>query len=123
MSTSIDKLSFKGKFSKELSSLQELMEKLWSEHGVSFVKAGDERVYAFGGNKSVIVFDESKWHGTIEMATPKGIITIKPEANGEYLVTGNNLDDESLKTALVEGTDEIRKYYDNRYWNANNAAS
>lgn len=116
MSTTSSQIEFKGNFRKELSELHELIEKLWNEHGMSFVKAGDDKVYAFGGNHSVVVFDESKWAGLIELITPKGGITIKPSENGEFLISGNNLDDKAISNVLNEGITEIREFYQTRYW-------
>src|ERR1044072_5322195 len=111
MSISISQLEFKGAFGNELAALHDLIEKLWDEHGMSFVKAGDDKVYAFGGNKSMVVFDESKWEGLIELITPIGNVTIKPGENGEYIITGNNLDEPTIQKVLISGVKEISEFY------------
>lgn len=116
MTAMSSQIEFKGKFRKELNELHKLIERLWNEHGMSFVKAGDDKVFAFGGNHSVIVFDESKWAGLIEVITPIGGITIKPGEDGEYLISGNNLDDETILQVLNRGITEINEFYQNRYW-------
>ncbi len=116
MAETPSQIEFKGKFRNELASLRDLLDRLWNEHGVSFVKAGDDKVYAFGGNHSVIVFDESKWAGLIELITPSGGVIIKPGETGEYNISGNNLDDQSILKILNEGITEITEFYQQRYW-------
>jgi hypothetical protein len=109
-------VEFKGTFKRELSALRDLINKLWKDHGMSFVKAGDDKVYAFGGNKSMVVFDETLWEGLIELISPGGIITIKPAEINEFVVSSNNLDDLSMKKIMDEGINEIDDFYQNRYW-------
>jgi hypothetical protein len=106
-----------GPYQQELTALSELMDWLWTEHGKSFVKAGDDKVYAFGGDGYVLVFDESKWSGSIELITPKGAITIKPGENGKLAIDAPNLDEKSIREILTTGTDGLRRYYEKRYWN------
>jgi hypothetical protein len=123
MSATSSPIEFKGKFHKELAALRDLLDKLWNEHGMSFVKAGDDKVYAFGGNHSVVVFDESKWEGLIELITPSGGLTIKPDENGQFTISGNNLDDQAIMKILNEGISEINAFYDQRYWKTPEASS
>jgi hypothetical protein len=116
MTTTLTTPDFKGAFREQLSELAALIDWLWTEHGMSFVKAGDDRVYAFGGDGYILVLDESKWQGLIEFITPKGALTIKPAEDGGVSVTGANLDDKAIKAVLKEGTAAIKRYYENRYW-------
>ena len=60
MTTTAVQERFKGPYQKHLTELAELIDWLWTEHDKSFVKAGDDRVYAFGGNGYIIVLDEAK---------------------------------------------------------------
>lgn len=109
--------SFDGPFKKELTELASLVEWLQTEHDKSFVKAGDDKVYAYGGGGCVLVLDESMWNGLIEMITPRGGVSIKPSDDGRITVTGSaNEDEKTLKERLTEGTEGIRNYYENRYW-------
>jgi hypothetical protein len=123
MSADSKQVEFKGKFSKQLSDLRDLIDWLWQEHDLSYVKAGDDKVYAFGGNNHIVVMDESRWDGMIEFITPKVGITIKPGEGGEFEVSGGDLDEKALKDQLQEGIDYIRTYYENRYWNTPKAVS
>ena len=108
---------FKGSFSTELTELRNLIDWLWQEHGVSYVKAGDDKVYAFGANNHIVVMDESRWAGLIEFITPTGGITIKPSEGGGFTVSGGELDDKTIKGIFKEGIEYIKRYYENRYWN------
>lgn len=111
---------FVGAYQKELSALAELIEWLWTEHGQSFVEAGDDKVYAFGGDGNIVVFDQSRWQGTVELLTPKATVTIKPGADGKVSVIGADMDEKAVREALTEGVQGIRRYYENRYWSTPN---
>ncbi len=123
MSSDSKQPEFKGPMSNQLAELRDLIDWLWKEHGVSYVKAGDNRVYAFGDIKYLVVFDESKWDGVIEFITPKGAVTIKPGENFNFDVSGTDLDEKTIKLIFKEGIDYIRNYYENRYWKTPQAAS
>jgi hypothetical protein len=113
---------FAGAYQNELSDLAEMIEWLWTEHGKSFVKAGDDKVYAFGGNGYVVVFDESRWKGTVELLTPKASVTIKPGPDGKATVVGADLDEKAVREVLTDGTEGLKRYYENRYWSTPNPA-
>lgn len=100
-----------------MNDLANLIDWLQAEHDKSFVKAGDDKVYAFGGAGYVLVVDQSLWDGLIELITPSGGLSIKPGENGQIAITGSPDDSEkTLRERLREGVAEIRKYYENRYW-------
>src|SRR5215510_12715064 len=40
---------FSGPFKGALTKLSSTIDDVWSDHGTSFVKAGDDKVYALGG--------------------------------------------------------------------------
>ena len=112
-----EKPVFEGSFKQQLEEMSELIDWLWTEHDISFVKAGDDKVYAFGGNNHILVFDEAKWNGLIEFISPAGAITIKPvNKSGNFEVASPTLDEKGIITALTEGIAIIRNYYRNRYW-------
>jgi hypothetical protein len=108
--------NFSGPYKELLSELASLIEWLWTEHDKSFVKAGDDKVYAFGGNGYVVVLDESQWDGLIEFMTPKGAFTIKPGDDGKTSVTSTVQDEKAAKQLFGEGIKAIRNYYEKRYW-------
>lgn len=96
--------------------LADLIEWLVAEHDKSFVKAGDDKVYAYGGDGFVLVFDETTWRGLIELFTPKGTVSIKQNGEGKLLVQGSSQDKKELANILKEGVRGLRRYYENRYW-------
>jgi hypothetical protein len=99
-----------------LTELADFIDGLWREHGTSFVKAGDDRVYAFGGNGFILVLDELKWEGLVELITPRGALSIKPGDDGQYQVISATGDEKTIKQILREGRDGLKSYYENRYW-------
>lgn len=110
------KPSFAGPYEDLLVELDHLIDWLFEEHGVSFVKAGDDKVYAFGGNGYVLVLDQNRWQGTIELLTPKATITISPDQSGSLSINTSDPGQGDLKQLLREGIEGLRNYYENRYW-------
>ena len=108
--------NFNGPYATMLSELAELINWLWVEHDKSFVKAGDDKVYAFGGDGYIVVFDESQWDGLIELITPTIGFTIKPGENGNTTVTSSNADEKASKENFKKAIDGIKSYYERRYW-------
>ncbi|MFY9609716.1 MAG: hypothetical protein WAU45_14005 [Blastocatellia bacterium] len=112
-STDVD---FKGPYERPLVELADLIEWLEAKHDKSFVKAGDDKVYAYGGDGFVLVFDETTWRGLIELSTPKGAVSIKQNGEGSLLVQGSSQDEKELANLLQDGVKGLRNYYENRYW-------
>ena len=107
---------FKGAYKDLLTELAEFIDGLCQDHDTSFVKAGDDKVYAFGGGGFVLVLDQSKWEGMIELITPKGGLSIKPGDDGQFQVTSTASDEKAIKQILRDGIDGLKSYYENRYW-------
>lgn len=116
MTTSAPQPNFTGPYKKELGELSDLIEWLAIDHTMSFVKAGDDRVYAYGVNGYVLVLDESKWDGLIEFMTPKGALSIKPGEGGKINVESGGLDEKATRALLNDGIKALRNYYETRYW-------
>jgi hypothetical protein len=108
--------SFKGPYKELLSNLASLITWLQSEHDKSFVKAGDDKVYAYGGDGFVLVLDERVWDGLIELITPAGALSISPGEDGQTTVTSAVEGEAAVKQLFKEGIKCIRTYYENRYW-------
>jgi len=108
--------NFAGPYKQELADLAKLIDWLSTEHNMSFVKAGDDKVTAYGGGGYVIVFDESKWNGLIEFMTPKGAVSIKPGEDGKISVASADLDEKATRGLLKDGIKRLRDYYEKRYW-------
>jgi len=123
MTTTATARTFKGPYQELLSELASLIDWLQSEHDKSYVKAGDDKVYAFGGEGFVVVLDESVWDGLIELVTPKGGVSIKPGDDGKISVTSAAEGEATVKQLLRDGIDGIRRAYENRYWSTPKTAS
>jgi hypothetical protein len=108
--------NFEGPYKKLLVELAGLIEWLQTEHDVSYVKAGDDKIYAYGGDGLVLVMDESGLNGLIELITPKGALSIKPAEDGKITVTSAAEGEAAVKEILREAIDGVRRYYENRYW-------
>lgn len=111
-----EETKFSGPYKQQLAKLAELIDWVWAEHDKSFVIAGDDKVYAFGGNGHLLVHDQSKWEGAIELMTPKAAITIKPDDSGALTVISSLQDEKAVKEAFEEGINGVKQYYENRYW-------
>lgn len=116
MSTPSTSIQFKGPFKDALSDLASTLEDLLADHGTSFVKAGDDRVFALGGGGYVVVLDERKWEGLVEVLTPDATISVRPTAEGSHDASAPNLDQNAVTEKLREANSRIRDYYNKRYW-------
>lgn len=116
MAESVTNRHFTGPYRRLLTELSELMDWLATEHDVSFVQAGDDKVYAYGVGGYILVFDQSRWAGLIELLAPNCALTIKPAADGQVTVTSTNADEKASKKLFKEALDGIRSYYESRYW-------
>jgi len=114
--TAVDR-SFDGPFKNLLTELAGLIDWLRTEHDKSYVKAGDDKVYAYGGNGYVLVVDESLWSGLIELITPGGGLSIKPGEDSKVSVSSSTTTEApEIKKLLRDGIDGLKNYYENRYW-------
>ena len=114
--TAVDR-SFDGPFKNLLTELAGLIDWLRTEHDKSYVKAGDDKVYAYGGNGYVLVVDESLWSGLIELITPGGGLSIKPGEDSKVSVSSSTTTEAAeIKKVLRDGIDGLKNYYENRYW-------
>ncbi|HEY6330490.1 MAG TPA: hypothetical protein VI756_14225 [Blastocatellia bacterium] len=116
MTTSTNKPSFSGPYSEALTELAETVESVTAEHGTSFVKAGDNKVYALGGSGYVVVLDETGWNGLVEVLTPKTTVMIRPADGGGISVSAGDLSQDATIALLKETSEKLRSYYDKRYW-------
>lgn len=122
MTESADR-KFEGPFKESLKELASLIDWLRTEHDKSFVKAGDDKVYAFGGDGYVVVLDESVWSGLIEVVTPKGGVAIKPGDDGTLSVTSTVEGEQAIRQLLQDGIEGVRRSYENRYWSTPKTAT
>jgi hypothetical protein len=114
---------FSGPYGDELAELAGVIDWLWAEHDKSFVKAGDDKVYAFGGGGYVIVLDERVWNGLIELMTPAASLQFKPGDDGKIAVVSADQDPSKIKAVIRDGAAGLKKYYETRYWSTPKTAA
>jgi hypothetical protein len=107
--------AFSGPYQEALTNLADVVEKVWADHDTSFVKAGDDKVYALGGAGYVVVMDERKWEGLVEILTPDATISTRPGEGGTIAVTAPNLEESDIKKHLKATADHLIEYYQKRY--------
>ena len=115
--------NFSGPYKGLLGELSELIDWLNADHDVSFVKAGDNALFAYGGDGFVVIFDETIWGGLVELLTPGCTFAIKLGEDGKVIVTSSNADEKASKQSFKEAIAAIRKYYETRYWHTPNTAA
>src|ERR1700746_408532 len=109
---SASKPNFAGPFEAALIKLAATIDAVWSDHGTSFVKAGDDKVYALGGGGHTVVFDENRWGGLVEVLTPKVTISIRPvEGQSTLSVTAAETDETRINELLEETAEALSRYY------------
>ena len=116
MSKAESRFNFSGPYKGLLGELSGLIDWLTATHDLSFVKAGDNAVFAYGGNGYVVIFDESVWGGLVELLTPGCTFAIQPGDDGKLVVTSSNTDEKTSKQSFKAAIAAIRSYYENRYW-------
>jgi hypothetical protein len=91
------------------------VERAHAEHRVSFVAAGDEKIYAYGGDGYVVVFNERVFGDLVELETPCGSARIEPNKDGSLAVTSTppDVDADELLSEAARG---LLRYYEKRYW-------
>jgi len=115
--------NFSGPYKGLLGELSELIDWLNADHDVSFVKAGDNALFAYGGDGFVVIFDETIWGGLVELLTPGCTFAIKPGEDGKVNVTSSNADEKASKQSFKEAIAAIRNYYETRYWSTPNTSA
>jgi len=115
--------NFSGPYKGLLGELSELIDWLNADHDVSFVKAGDNALFAYGGDGFVVIFDETIWGGLVELLTPGCTFAIKPGEDGKVNVTSSNADEKASKQSFKEALAAIRNYYETRYWSTPNTSA
>jgi hypothetical protein len=77
----LDKPVFKGEYTALLDEVFKLLVRLWDEHYTSPVFAGDEMIFALGGNGYSVVFSHLGFNTLVELRTPQGGIDLRPDAS------------------------------------------
>lgn len=98
----------------ELAALVATVERLHRDYTVSFIAAGDERIFAYGGNGFVVILSDRLFDGLVEIETPEGTMRIEPDEGGRVGVTGAG--DAPLGPRLERARTSLERYYARRYW-------
>ena len=123
MSQSETGIIFSGPYKDLLAELATLIDWVRANHDTSYVKAGDNAVYSYGGNGYIVVFDEMLWRGLVELQTPDCTFAIKPGEDGKVAVTSSNADEKVSKQQFTDAIKAMRDYYETRYWSTPQTAS
>src|SRR5689334_18809048 len=102
MSSAETQVNFSAPYKGCLEDLAGLIDWLRDNHDLSFVRAGDNSVFAYGGNGYVVIFDESVWAGLVELLSPACTFAIKPGEAGKVVVSSSNADEKASKQSFKE---------------------
>lgn len=75
----LERPAFKGEHVELLDQLYDLIVRLWKEHYTSPVFAGDEMIFALGGNGYTVVISHLGFKALVETQTPRGAIDLRPD--------------------------------------------
>ena len=70
---------FAGEHTELLSETYDLIVRLWNEHYTSPIFAGDEMIFALGGNGYTIVLSHLGFQTLVELQTPVGNVDLRPD--------------------------------------------
>jgi hypothetical protein len=71
---------FTGEHSDLLNQTYALIVELWASHYTSPIFAGDEMIFALGGNGYTVVLSHLGFNTLVELQTPLGNIDLRPDA-------------------------------------------
>jgi hypothetical protein len=100
----------------ELEGLVETVARIHRDYRVSFIAAGDERIYAYGGRGFVAVLSDREFEGLVEIETPTGTLRIAPNLDGEIEVVAAGEDARPVGARFVDARAKLDGYYARRYW-------
>lgn len=101
----------------QLAALVDTIERLHRDHTVAYIAAGDDKIYAYGGDGYVAIISQRVFGGLVEIETPTGTIRIEPNDAGEVAASGSEGESAAaLGERLLEAKSRIERYYDKRFW-------
>jgi hypothetical protein len=92
---------FKGPHATLLEHFYELLLALWEQHYTSPVFAGDEMIFALGGNGYEIVLSHLGFKTLVEIRSPHARIDLRPESDGSGVTIANFESPEGLNIEEV----------------------
>lgn len=105
---------FSGEHSALLNQTFDLIVRLWDEHYTSPIFAGDEMIFALGGNGYTIVLSHLGFKTLVELQTPVGSVDLRPDpTSGEVSISrADSPDDLSADEILRELSRGLIDYYE-----------
>lgn len=100
-----------------LLDLLNIVDWLHADHRTSFIAAGDQKVFAYGGNGYTLVCSDRLFDDVIELTTPNDSVRIEPDSTGRLkaALVGDPVTSD-LSAVLEQASVHIRLYYKRRYW-------
>lgn len=93
------------------------VERTHAEHTVSFIQAGDDRVYAYGAEGYSVVFTQHVFDALVEVLTPHGSLRIERGGEGRLAIESvGEAPSQPTETLLDETCKALERYYARRYW-------
>lgn len=111
----LDRPVFKGENAALLDRVYELTLSLWEEHYTSPVFAGDEMIFALGGNGYTIVLSHLGFKTLVELRTPFGGVDLRPDeaAGGVIVAKVDSPEDVPVDQLLTDLMRGLEDYYTN----------
>lgn len=97
-----------------LARLVEVIERLHRDHTVSFIAAGDEKIYAYGGGGYIAIVPEAVFDGVVDVETPTKKFRIEPGDAGRRIPAGVADGDVPADAELADAAEGFERYYARR---------
>ena len=98
----------------EISRLVEIIERLHREHTVSFIAAGDEKIYAYGGGGYVAIVSERLFDSAVDFETPTTKFRIDRDESGRLTAVSATGGEETSADDLTATAHGLELYYRRR---------
>jgi hypothetical protein len=107
----LSKPLFKGDHADLLEGVYSTLVGLWERHYTSPVFAGDEMIFALGGNGHLIVFSNLGFETLVEVRTPRGSIELRPSEGAVSIAKVDSPEGVPANKLLREFLAGIDDYY------------
>ena len=100
--------------SPALDRLVEVIERLHRDHRVSFIAAGDQRVYAYGGGGYVAMVSDQLFDAAVDIESPTVKMRVERDADGRLVATSATAPEGPTVGDLSDIADGLERYYSRR---------
>lgn len=109
----LERPTFTGDHIDLLNQTYDLISRLWAEHYTSPIFAGDEMIFALGGNGYTVVLSHLGFQTLVELQTPRGSVDLRPDpVSGEVSIARvESPDDLPANEILRELSRGLTDYY------------